>query len=590
MSDEHNHNKDNKIKSNNQDDDDDDDDNDDDKISERVGKPPPEQTTTTKLRVLEFFSGIGGMRCALERALNGAEDDMNSNGNDNGNDTNDNDPSPHGDYEQQQHSVVAETTPTQNPTNRPRRRRRMELASCHAYEIHRPANQVYRQNFVLGDSHETTRTTTTTTTTTHAVHTKLVEQLTLRDVGNSDLWTLSPPCQPFTNTRFAKQRDLDDKRNKGLLALLTLLEQLTKVHETRTQDQKDEESGTTTKTKTNNGSSVDPSLVFLSENKNHHHNPRAGAFETGHPPEWILLENVQGFVSSQVRQVLLATLHRCGYSWQEYLLSPIQIGIPNHRKRYYILCEASDRFFVRQPLPTQEQQQLPPSNPIWPQTNNDDQPPSSTPKPYTRESNLSTVFPELQRNKVHPSTTTIESYLDNDHDVDWDVYGLTHEVLAQPWAHDLPLVGPHDTHSHCFTAFYSRQLHKSTGSLLLIHHPTILSVAEAASSSSSLASTTTTTTTTGLDRSDMTQYVGMIRKFTPTELLRLFGFPSTFSLDMVHDDDEEEQDEEEKHDDSDKRDKKNLRRLQAKYKLIGNSINVTVVSILLEYLLFCSKV
>jgi len=132
--------------------------------------------------------------------------------------------------------------------------------------------------------------------------------------------------------------------------------------------------------------------------------------------------------------------------------------------------------------------------------------------------------------------------------------------LSQPWASDLPLVGPADVHSHCFTAFYSRQLHKSTGSLLLLHEQ-IPSVAAA------LASNDTT-----LDRSDMTQYVGMIRRFAPEELLRLFGFPINFSLSSTESEDAGD-----------------ALRLQTQYKLIGNSINVTVVSILFFELVVLSQ-
>ena len=522
-----------------------------------------EQQPIEYLRVWEFFSGIGGMRCALDRALA---------------------------------SMAPPTSKvtTRTTTTTTRRRKRMELMSCNAYEIHRDANRVYQRNFVKIDKKydkDNIQHNNNKCSSSFRVHTKLVEQLALQDIANIirtttgttttgttttgpcyyyDLWTLSPPCQPFTNTRFAKQRDLDDKRNKGLLSLLQLLEQLVATGQ-----------GTETTTDADDAAADD------GDNGVKPVSPPP-------PPKWIFLENVQGFVQSQVRQVLLETLSRCKYSWQEYLLSPIQLGIPNHRKRYYILCEASDRFFFRRRQPT--------INLTWLDHHPTPPPTTKTTTTTTTTSDnkpICTEFPHLlrmgsvpnstadfvnhrnnkqqQTNNATTTTTTIAAYLDKEADVDWTLYGLDHSILSQPWARDIPLVGPQDTQSHCFTAFYSRQIHKSTGSLLLQHND-ILSVASDATAAWPL-----------LDRSQMTRYVGKIRKLTPTELLRLFGFPSTWL------DDEEEEKEEEAEDENGKNDKvksngsvggdKDNLRLQTKYKLIGNSINVTVVSILLEFLL-----
>jgi hypothetical protein len=59
----------------------------------------------------------------------------------------------------------------------------------------------------------------------------------------------------------------------------------------------------------------------------------------------------------------------------------------------------------------------------------------------------------------------------------------------------------------------------------------------------------------------MMQYSGQLRRFLPSELLCLFGFPSNFEFpDGIN--------------------------LEHQYKLIGNSINVTLVSLLIKELLF----
>ena len=64
-----------------------------------------------------------------------------------------------------------------------------------------------------------------------------------------------------------------------------------------------------------------------------------------------------------------------------------------------------------------------------------------------------------------------------------------------------------------------------------------------------------------LDRTDMLQYGGRLRRFTPKELLNLFGFPLDYHFPSEI-------------------------KLEHQYKLIGNSINVTVVTALVNELLF----
>lgn len=39
--------------------------------------------------------------------------------------------------------------------------------------------------------------------------------------------------------------------------------------------------------------------------------------------------------------MLVETLKECGYIFQEFLLTPLQLGIPNSRMRYYLLVNAA---------------------------------------------------------------------------------------------------------------------------------------------------------------------------------------------------------------------------------------------------------
>lgn len=320
----------------------------------------------------------------------------------------------------------------------------LSLASCQAYDISLHANNTYTHNFPNDPS---------------PVCTKLVEQLKPKDLdGKADLWTMSPPCQPFTTTRGSKSLDTEDKRCNGFKAIISLL--------TNIQDK----------------------------------------------PKHILLENVKGFSTSQMIQEWYKCLQQNGYSYKQYLVSPIQIGIPNHRQRYYILCERSDRWKDASVI----------------------------------EENITTVPPPLQQAdgsqlfQKHVVGDYVDTSLTDD---SLQQYVVSDSILQKNWARKVGIVSKMDGATHCFTAGYGRIFHRSTGSLLLLRER------ENPISESPL------------DRSEMMKFSGQLRRFMPKELLALFGFPSTFEFP------------------------KGIN-LEQQYKLIGNSINVTVVTLLMTELLF----
>ncbi|XP_064602599.1 tRNA (cytosine(38)-C(5))-methyltransferase-like [Liolophura sinensis] len=107
---------------------------------------------------------------------------------------------------------------------------------------------------------------------------------------------MSPPCQPFT--RMGRQKDLADTRTNSFSYLLTLLQR-----------------------------QVLPARLSI---------------------YWV--ENVKGFETSQARGSLLETLGQCQYIYQEFMLTPLQFGIPNSRLRYYLIAQrkAAQFSFVRQ--------------------------------------------------------------------------------------------------------------------------------------------------------------------------------------------------------------------------------------------------
>ncbi|KAL2085661.1 hypothetical protein ACEWY4_018981 [Coilia grayii] len=174
------------------------------------------------LRVLELYSGIGGMHYALKESGVSAE-------------------------------VVS------------------------AVDVNTTANQIYKHNFP-------------TTT----LWSKTIEGITLSEFDKLrfDMILMSPPCQPFT--RIGLQGDISDPRAKSFLYILDLLPRLSKL------------------------------------------------------PRFILLENVKGFETSSARDALLKTLRDCSYSFQEFLLTPTCLGIPNSRLRYFLIAKAPPDCFAFQ--------------------------------------------------------------------------------------------------------------------------------------------------------------------------------------------------------------------------------------------------
>lgn len=98
--------------------------------------------------------------------------------------------------------------------------------------------------------------------------------------ADSDLWWLSPPCQPYT--RRGRQRDLDDYRTAALLQVIDQLER--------------------------------------------------------YRPRYVALENVPQFAGSHSHRRLIAGLSSAGYETRELQLCPTALGVPNRRSRYYLVA------------------------------------------------------------------------------------------------------------------------------------------------------------------------------------------------------------------------------------------------------------
>ncbi|CAO3693310.1 unnamed protein product [Rhizopus stolonifer] len=278
---------------------------------------------------------------------------------------------------------------------------------------------------------------------------------------------MSPPCQPYT--RVGLQQGSEDSRAKSFLYLLKVLKEL--------------------------------------ENK----------------PKYILVENVKGFEESNSRDMLISTLQECDYNFQEFLLTPLQLSIPNSRMRYYLLAKLKPNEFA-----------VPVTNTII--------------NYIPLSEKMSGAFID-NRGEEHVNESLVDpisAYLESDVD---ESYLLTDKVLAKN-CHVFDIVKPNGRRSCCFTKGYYHYA-QGTGSVLQTN-----------SDLDTHAVFEESLQYKGVDEEKQLQLLRSLRLryFTPREVANLMGFPQHFSFPETSS-------------------------VKQKYRTLGNSINVKLVSELMRYLL-----
>jgi len=276
-----------------------------------------------------------------------------------------------------------------------------------------------------------------------------------------DVLLMSPPCQP--HTRLGKRKDTQDPRSDALKHILELLPRL-------------------------------PSLRY------------------------ILLENVQGFESSESREQVITVLRECGFDVEEFLINPVDLGIPNSRLRYYLIAKKGDAWTNRQESLQQDFKIL--------------------------EGSVRCVDPFIKRRG------SIQNFLQQE-GID-DEYLLSEKALVK-YGRILDIVNGTSTRSCCFTKAYGHY-YERTGSVLQQSGDLDAAYREAqeAEVDGGVESVARCLGSLGL------------RFFTPTEISRLLGFPAEFGFPSE------------------------TARKQ-RYRTLGNSLSVHVVTILLHHLIYADK-
>ncbi|NP_001079673.2 tRNA (cytosine(38)-C(5))-methyltransferase [Xenopus laevis] len=391
------------------------------------------------LRVLELYSGVGGMHCGLAESGVAAE-------------------------------VVA------------------------AVDVNTNANKVYKYNFP---------------------HTplwpKTIEGITLKELDalSFDMILMSPPCQPFT--RIGLQGDISDPRAKSFLYVLDILPRLKKL------------------------------------------------------PAYILLENVKGFESSEAREALIGTLQKCGYVYQEFLLSPTCLGIPNSRLRYFLIAKLQTEPFAF-PISNTILEEFPSQHSIDPGRRRVIHCSENNPQAGADQKNPSCPFSgtdhgpektflykletaqELERKQGQDNDASVrmlQDFLETSVE-EMSQYFLPPKSLLR-YALILDIVRPTCRRSTCFTKGYGHYV-EGTGSVLQtatdVEIDSVYNSLELLNEEEKLAKLSSL----------------KMRYFTPREIANLHGFPETFGFPEEV-------------------------TTKQRYRLLGNSLNVHIVSSLISLLL-----
>ncbi|KAM7176255.1 tRNA (cytosine(38)-C(5))-methyltransferase isoform 3-T3 [Macrochelys suwanniensis] len=286
-------------------------------------------------------------------------------------------------------------------------------------------------------------------------------------------------------------------------------------------------------------------------------------------PKYILLENVKGFETSSARNKLVETLKKCGFKYQEFLLSPTCLGIPNSRLRYFLIAKLQSELFsfqasgqILENFPDQEAKASvkhrvaeglekessftpPKEEHIEPNSDSDDSSGQCSQKEeFIFKLETAKEMEKKQNQDSDLSIQMLKDFLEKDGE-EMSQFFLPPKALLR-YAFLLDIVTPSCRRSTCFTKGYGHYV-EGTGSVLQtaedVQLESVFKSVEMLSEEEKLMKLSTL----------------KLRYFTPREIANLHGFPPEFGFpDKIT--------------------------VKQRYRLLGNSLNVHVVAKLISLL------
>jgi len=201
----------------------------------------------------------------------------------------------------------------------------------------------------------------------------------------ADVWAMSPPCQPFT--RQGLKLDVDDGRAESFMRLVDKMAKM----------------------------------------------------EANVRPKYVFVENVVGFETSRMRDVLREALSSMAFHMQEFILTPTMFGVPYSRPRYF-MCARTTRAFADA---VDEIRRAPPPSVL---------------------ANRAEWIPNFdEANDASTSAATLTRFLDDD-DETWRDHAVKQEDVDKSKG-AIDIVSGEDVTCNCFTKSYGKYI-KGTGSVV----------------------------------------------------------------------------------------------------------------------------
>ena len=233
---------------------------------------------------------------------------------------------------------------------------------------------------------------------------------------SAPIWVMSPPCQPHTRQHQNQSKELQDPRSKSFVHLCQMIATL----------------------------------------------------QWDALPSLIVLENVLGFGKSDSCKLWRESLLQRGYTISHFHLTPVQVGLPNQRPRYFSCAVLQNRKEITSSSPLSNYDSIVTSLSLESSMTNDrvasnDREPSISEIPSIN-TNITALGVKEENDVEEHELSPISSFLDDKCQMN-DKLKVPDKLLKKNTAWCFDILTPFDRRSSCFTHGYGRYV-KGAGSIL----------------------------------------------------------------------------------------------------------------------------